>query len=481
MPRKPDEEEEAPESGEEELEEEEEEEEEEPAAAEPDEKPTPRPRPRAKKRERPARKASQWQSGGDADLLWNEVHGVLGQPGEYAHITAYDIDIVVSRDNGTRLGNLSGAEVAGNGGQISPGNHLRETVIRNFHVPLNQPGGRYDFMFLNRKNGSKMIARGRLELPSIETIIHLRRAQIEATGQAPPVMPTAPAATSAPVPAAAAPLLPGFGYPQPQPSVNPEVSQLRSEFAELRGVLGELMQAVRTPAAQPAPPPAPPTIVERMRELVEMRNLLRELEPPAPPPPVQQPPVVVQAAQPHAVGTGAPPTRTDLITAAQAEVSAIDRIADVLTGSRRALARIDRVLGGAPAQVVEQEEEESGELPPPGRTPKPPRWQVEAVPGAQFFGRHGFNLARDPDGSISPMGTLMSNPIIFEKALEGIGPAIGPAIATVIEKAGSLIPQKEVPPPEPAPVPAAAAPSAPAETPASNGVAAPARTAWPQT
>jgi hypothetical protein len=87
---------------------------------------------------------------------------------------------------------------------------------------------------------------------------------------------------------------------------------------------------------------------------------------------------------------------------------------------------------GAPPVSVEAEEEPEEEKPAPRNPEDDIPWSVAAVPGATWSDGRPINYAKDKASEeISPLGVLMSNPVIAERAMDlanGLGNAMKDAI-----------------------------------------------------
>ena len=453
---------------EEEQEEEQEEEEEEAQEEEEEEEPTaaaPPPKPTKKKRERRLIKgtvAPKWPSEGDA--LWEMMLGALGRP-PFANTTPYDIEIRVSRsDVDTQLRSINGSAVSGTTGPtgvgLSPGEHLRRTIIEQVHAPIGGTACRYVLAFVRRNDGYKFITRGYLQLPSMEQILSLRRAEADAAASsgeipagaqgfgAPPRAPGYPPAWPGYPPSYPPPGYPPSGYPPPA-GVSPELATMRTELGELRGMLGQVVHALNGgPPPAPIPPPAPPAAPQAPLEEVIARAVSVG--------------IAQTVAQLQAAGLGAPaaqiiPAQTPAERAAQVrgEADAFSSMVGTFKAMRLAFGQMQTMFGppGAPGTASPMVIDADEDTPAAEPTPAPEPWTASQVhPMASFRDGRPVMIAKNKDGSINPFGTILSNPLIIEKGMETFGPVLAAGIARV---QGMIEPKA----PEPTPAPNAPTPS----------------------
>jgi hypothetical protein len=426
---------------------------------------------------------------------------------------------------GSKVHTIPGRAVMGNQ-NMSPAQQIYETILEQVHTPLSNGKPAIYEIDVRRLNGSTWAAKGGvISYPSTQAITAMRRSAHEAgvgyaapQGQyVPPVqLPGPQYMPPPPQPQPQQRSQPqedpsmnqggnGGGWPRPnyggapqdhQPpyrSTDPEVSQLRTELGELRGMLREVVDTVRTRGASPGVGAAPPTYDARDEELADLRAQLGEMRtaiymrpgatPPAapmhsPPPqvvpvtravpqgpngevyveghgwmrpanmqPAMQPAVIpLQPERPTGVGS-APVAAAAAQVATPAAVSqagmeaAMQRMQSVMIDTQthmmtqmanrmsKEMTNVLRGLGAAPPEREPEPEPEEEE-----DKPELPFDVMDLPAGTTLFGQPAKYAADRKTGNISVKGVIAANPVLVEKGVEAIGKLAEP-IADLIKRA----------------------------------------------
>jgi hypothetical protein len=378
---------------------------------------------------------------GEAEQVWNEITTWMAGVG----MTAHDVSISIKRvsppgpHGPIAVGRIGGESVAGGAG-ITPGQALTDHVMRWCHIGTGAVGqASYDIYF-GRKADGQAITTSSIAMPDAVTCTNIlnaqERADAGAVGAARPPMPQpqqAPPWQPPPPPQWG----PGYGY---QPPVAPAPQGMDQdgmrELAFLRGAYQEALTAARE-GRQPniAPPPgaAGPVINEEAiaqrvtaSVLMALQNSGALSKPDAvaaPPPPVQAAPIPA-------------PTPAGLSGMVEKMLGGILENAFKAAG-----AQVDRSIKqsmgmGAPPQqsAAEEPEEEAPEVVPPKDPADDLPWTVAEVPGAKWSDGRPMIFAKNKETEdFDPMGVLMSNPVIAERAM-GIAEGLGNAIKDAVTK-----------------------------------------------
>jgi hypothetical protein len=212
-----------------------------------------------------------------ADVIANEIFGeehprCLKAYGK----TPYDINIEIRRQGeggqSVVLATIQGSEIDGANG-ATPGETLREAVIRRVHLVSGRGPMMYDVWF-NWKRPARPYGKGKMYLQSTEEIVAIQNAAQNAARAQPQYQPQPlPPPPAQPVGYGA----PAVHYPPPPPqqpySSEPQGSpwprqrdrddgDLRAQVGRLEGALGQVLQYIQgeqqkraNEGQQPAPPP----------------------------------------------------------------------------------------------------------------------------------------------------------------------------------------------------------------------------------
>jgi hypothetical protein len=381
-----------------------------------------------------AKPGDQWKDvPPEGDQRWAVLIAYLKRQGK----SPYDVVVRVLRADGKLVqlpGLIDGSAIMG-GGNMSPGDALREAVATQYHEPVARGPMTYNVHFCWKATG-QFITRGVFNFPSPEEMWAFRQAAVTAERQkssmprrelgAPPFDGGGYAGGRFPQEYGGAPPPPFYGSPPqaPQNGGGDEMAQMRAEMSRMRereqyqaGVIAELLRAQkegRAPNFQgvAAPPPAAPPVqpqgfpsegdlVERVaNRLVEKLGLrpgMPGIDVGAPPPAVAQRNVVEQGKE---------------------GISALATMVGQLKELKGLGAQISSIFG----------EDDIGDEPsPPAAAPvveplKPEDdlpFQTIPIPESPTLLGQPYRYAVDKKtGGTSWEGILHSNPQIAEKAFE---------------------------------------------------------------
>jgi len=361
----------------------------------------------------------------EAELAWPEIITRLESKG----LTAYDVRVeVVQIDppapsgKAYLLGSFNAGSIQGST-EEAPGAALVRYITDYFHLPRPASQGSVTYQ-LRFSTKNQAIARAQLTLGSRQEILALRnadRTRRAQEGEVPAPLPYQPPPAYTPAPTAAGvagapPMMPpnaGMGVS--------EVFNLAREMATMMAsgqqvhpqMLDMVMRLATAQQHQQTGVAAPPAVSEdAIAERVTTTVIMTLAKLGVIPTPGQQP-TQVQPTQ-AAAGVAAPVPAKSRIeqlfervmdTAAQTFASSVEKT--MTTSIRQATG-----MAGAPAEVAAAEETEKPEEP---QIP----WKPMPVPGATWGNGSAITYAEDAEtGGFSPMGFVMSNPILMEKGLE---------------------------------------------------------------
>lgn len=356
----------------------------------------------------------------DADMLWPHL---LERIKEEFDKSAYDINIRVKRiSEDIVLGNFAG-EAALGGGDMTPGDALRNVVIDRFH--MGYPRGPADYqIYFTWKRGGGMIDHGKLRLPAREEIAAMRAsAGFAPSPYGPPPGVGAPQQQQQQAPQQTPfhqPYYPGYGWPVPQqqpvqaPAQNDELlKELREQNRLLHERLNRIEQQQNAPRpyAPPAPPIAAPVRQEKAPlSLDDVTALTKVLEStlgltivPKQQAGVGAPAATPVMQQPVAAAPAAPAPRQ------RSRGDVIEELLTEIEGRKKLEARLKAALGVDIKEADDEEEEEEKKKPEEeglGKTIKL---------GAKWKDGTDIVIIRDDDGNIDGISTVGSNPYLVER------------------------------------------------------------------
>jgi hypothetical protein len=383
---------------------------------------------------------------GEAEQTWNDL--VAWLPTQ--NLSPRDVSISFHRThppspNGkVFVGRVGGESITG-GSELTPGQALVDYAMRFAHIGAGAQGPAAYDVYFGRKADGQSITTSSIAMPDVQTCRNIINAQDQAdAGQPGVAAPRIPMPMGPPQPPWQPqpqwfPPAAGFtGYQPPQQQAPaPPDPGLMSELGYLRGALSEALNAAREGRQPniPAPPgvAAPVINEEALAQKVTAQVLMALQTAGVFKPAVAAPPPAPVAAAPSVASP--PPVQQ----AAGGLSGMIEKMAGRLmeniinTAGATMEKSIKQASGlGAPSVSVEAEEEPEEEKPAPRNPEDDIPWSVAAVPGATWSDGRPINYAKDKASEeISPLGVLMSNPVIAERAMDlanGLGNAMKDAI-----------------------------------------------------
>jgi hypothetical protein len=381
---------------------------------------------------------------GEAEQTWNDL--VAWLPTQ--NLSPRDVSISFHRThppspNGPVFVGRVGGEVIAGGGELTPGQALVDHAMRYAHIGTGAVGPAAYSVYFGRKADGQSITTSSVAMPDVQTCRNILNAQDQADAGTPGVtapripMPSFPQAQppQAPQQQWAPPYYPPPGYGNPYGNPTPQQPQadpaLMSELSYLRGALGEALNAAREGRQPniPAPPSpgvaSPPINEEALAQKITAQVLMALTQAGVMPKPAAPVAPTVTAPPPPPVSTGG------LTKSLEGMVGRL--MENIINSAGKTMEQSIKQAAGMGAPPPQAEEEDPPEEKPAPRNPEDDiPWSVAAVPGATWSDGRPINYAKDKESEeISPLGVLMSNPVIAERAMDlanGLGNAMKDAI-----------------------------------------------------
>lgn len=386
----------------------------------------------------------------DAAELWDWIVAKLSAQGisPYAvRIGVYQVDPPAPGTGSEfMVGSVMGGNVMGSE-TMPPGQALFEYIIQNFHMtrPASRTAVRYSVRFQWASN-TQQFKRGEITLPPAAEIAAVRaeQARSRAAEQGETPSPPQPNAASMGVgspmtpQAAAQHFYPPYAYPPPYA---PPPPQQPSGFGSPEQMF-DLMREMFRAATEQRPPVIPPGFT--------------------PPPGVAAPQVNEEAIVRRV---------TESVVGALKTAGVFDRPAAVAptvaapppTPAGRMEKFGERLFDAVMGQVEQSFRRSLAGVGKPPPTPEEALpFRVQPVPEAKWRDGRPINYAADDDGKISLQGTLASNPIILETAMDtvvGLAGEVKNLLGRVASSASGPLGAKPPSMPPAAPTPAIGAPA----------------------
>jgi hypothetical protein len=369
----------------------------------------------------------------EADNVWNELNVWLPSAGLTPHSVYVQVKRITPPAPGGGpfpIGRFGGEAVVASENE-GPGSALIDYMIRYIHLPTIQGPATYELEFRRKSNG-EVITKGRLNLPDRQTSLAMLAADDAAQNAhsgsgmgAVPRMPSMPQQQQAPAPFYP-PLAPTyFGSPPVPagPSVPPEM------WGMMQSMMTEAFSAAREgrqPVMQSPPGVAQPPPIDRgalVQEVtagvlvaLQKAGIGGQLIPTAPPPAQASP--------------GATNTVSGLAGSVEKMMGSIlESAVKTLGANLEKSVKQSMGMGAPPAEEPETPEVAAEPEKPEDMLP----WQAAAT-GATWGDGRPVNFAKNKEtGNIDPMGLIMTNPVIGEKAM-AIATGIGEAVQEAIKK-----------------------------------------------
>jgi hypothetical protein len=412
----------------------------------PDEPQAPAPKPKGRQRPPPLGTGEPLKfarTSNEADSVWSELVIWLPKVG----LTPYDVYAQVKRitppapDGGPfPVGQIRGQAIVGGDG-IAPGQAFIDYMIRYIHLPTMQGPAKYDVEFRRTANG-EIISKTQMNLPDRQVCL----AMIAAAEQAQMASPGGPGLGAPPIrsaPLAPPPASQGWVPPAPPPgyfaapAVPPEMwGMMQTMMAEAFSAAREGRQPVMPQPGVAQPPPIDRNLLVQevtAGVLVALQKAGIGVAPVQAPPPVQASP-------------GATNTVSGLAGSVEKMMGSILESAVKTLGANLEKSVKQSMGMGAPGVAEEEAEPEAPAEPEKPEDMLP--WQAAAT-GATWGDGRPVNFAKNKEtGNIDPMGLIMTNPVIGEKAMQiatGIGEAVQDAIKKFTAAPGTAQVVKRIP------------------------------------
>jgi hypothetical protein len=378
----------------------------------------------------------------EADNVWSEIISWLPSAG----LTPYDVYMQIKRvdppppgGGSVPVGRIPGQSVMGGDGE-PPGPAFIDWMIRYIHLPTMVGPAKYDVEFRRTSNGDT-IAVARESLPDRQTCLAMLGAEEQARlaggggqgmGVPPRAAPPAPAPQAgftgfAPAPQNGWPPPPPgyFGAPPAGPQVPPEMWQM------MQTMMGEAFQAARE-GRQPAMPQMPQPVgaaapLDRAVLVQEVTaGVLVALQKAG----IGSQPIQATAPPPVQASPGAQSTVSGLAGSVEKMMGGIlESVVKTLGANLEKSVKQSMGMGAPPAAEEEAPEVAAEPEKPEDMLP----WQ-SADTGARWGDGRPVHFAKNKEtGDIDPMGLIMTNPVIGEKAM-AIATGIGEAVQEAIKK-----------------------------------------------